>query len=68
MERSIGTSHWDAAIAHMVEHPELEWVNVRLYRATEISTTGWDYVVARKDGKLKQVTYFNGEPVKVRDA
>ena len=67
MERELGESHWRDGIRYMMDHPDLDWVNVNLYRPREISM-GWDYVVARKDGKLQRITYFNGVPFKTREA
>jgi len=68
MERDIGESHWQTGIQYMRQHPHLDWVNVRLYQPKEISMTGWDYIITRKDGKLQRVTYFNGIPFNIRDA
>ena len=67
MQREIGSDHWNYAAAMLKEKPTLTHLFVkgdlddRHKPLGEISTTGWDYVVERRNGGIVCVTYYCGK-------
>jgi len=63
MERTIGASHWDSAVAFMEKHPDKMFLftksNFDDQDGLQVGP-GWEYVVERHDGKLFCVTYKDG--------
>ncbi len=70
MQREIGSGHWNYAVAMLKEDTTLTHLFVKgdadnKYKPlSEISTTGWDYVVERRqDGGIVCVTYYCGKEI-----
>ena len=73
MERDIGTSHWNDALAYMKDHPEKEWCFGHAClrhdpEVTALTLSGWEYIVRRDGTKLNFVVYHNGTIVSTRPA